>query len=87
MGELETIDARQACAHFVFPSRQEALAFANSIIERDWCVSVTYLKDHERWRATVKRHIQTLHREINSWLAALRVRAASMGGEYDGWSF
>lgn len=85
MGEAETTDERLAYANFVFPNRHQALAFANCIIEKEWQVSVSYTDDSKMWRATVERKIQILHREVNCWLATLTVRAAQMGGDYDGW--
>jgi hypothetical protein len=45
-------------AHFVFREHPQALAFAASVVERDWKVNVTFTPERALWQATVRRTIR-----------------------------
>ena len=83
--EPETSHERQVYAHFIFSTEWQARDFARLINERDWRVGVAYAPERGQWRVEVERRIQLLHREVSVWLSALTARAASAGGDYDGW--
>jgi hypothetical protein len=70
---------------FVFKEQQQALCFAELIVEREWLVSVVYAPERALWQATVRREIHPVFRDITVWLATLTSRAAPSNGECDGW--
>jgi hypothetical protein len=72
-------------ARFVFEQHQQALAFAELIVERGWTVSVDYAPERAHWQATVRRQICPVFRDITIWLVTLTARATPLGGESDGW--
>ena len=76
---------KPAYARFVFMGREQALAFAGLITERDWTVDVAFSQERARWQATVRREIHPVFRDVTLWLATLTARATPMGGERDGW--
>jgi hypothetical protein len=72
-------------ANFVFSEQPSALAFAKLVVEHDWAVGVAYAPSRGQWQATVRRAIHPVFQEITVWLATLTARAATVGGELDGW--
>jgi hypothetical protein len=74
-------DTREIYADFIFAERQRALDFAGLVAEHDGTMSVAYASGRERWRATVRRRMEPLFRDITVWLTALTARAATAGGE------
>lgn len=74
-------------AHFSFREQHEAMAFADTIGEPDWKVSVDYSSEREAWLATVRRRIHPVFRDVTIWLATLTARATPIGGEQDGWGY
>ena len=72
-------------AHFVFMTHQQALAFAELIVERDWTASVAYAPERAHWQVTVRRQIHPVFRDITIWLATLTARATPLAGDRDGW--
>jgi hypothetical protein len=74
-------------ACFAFREHQQALAFAELIVERDWTVSVDYAPERARWQATLRRQIHPVFRDVTIWLAILTARATPLGGESDGWGY
>jgi hypothetical protein len=85
--ELEplTKTLKPVYADFVFREQPSALAFAELVTEREWTVDVAYAPNRGQWQATVRRAIHPVFREITVWLATLSARAATAGGELDGW--
>ena len=76
---------KQFYARFIFDEQQQALAFAELIVERDWTVSVAFAPERAHWQATVRRPIHPVFQEITVWLMTLTARATPLGGERDGW--
>ena len=74
-------------ARFIFEEHQQALDFAELIVERDWTVGVAYAPSRARWQATVRRQIHPVFQEVTVWLMALTARATPLGGERDGWGY
>lgn len=85
--ELEplTNTLKPVYAHFVFLEQPPALAFAKLVVEQEWTVRVAYAPDRGQWQATVRRAIHPVFQEITVWLATLTARAATVGGDLDGW--
>jgi hypothetical protein len=85
--ELEplTKTLKPVYADFAFKEQPAALAFAKLVIEREWTVGVAYAPNRGQWQATVRREIHPVFQEITVWLATLTARAATVGGELDGW--
>jgi hypothetical protein len=83
--EPETSHERQAYANFVFPKREQAHDFTGMINELDWQVEIEFAADRGCWRVRVERKILTFHQFVAVWLATLTARAATVGGDYDGW--
>jgi hypothetical protein len=76
-------ETREIYADFIFSERQQALDFAELV--GDGTVSVAFAAERKRWRATVRRRIQPVFRDITVWLSTLTARAATVGGDYDDW--
>jgi hypothetical protein len=74
-------------ARFIFEEHQQALDFAELIVERDWTVGVAYAPSRAHWQATVRRQIHPVFQEVTVWLMALTARATPLGGERDGWGY
>ena len=62
-----------------------AVAFAATIVERDWVVKVSYAPDRAHWQVGVRRLIKPVFRDITIWLTTLNARAEPLGGQRDGW--
>ena len=76
---------KPAYVRFIFKDRQQALAFAGLITERDWTVDVAFAPVRARWQSIVRREIHPVFRDVTLWLATLTARATPLGGERDGW--
>ena len=72
-------------AHFIFKDQPLAVAFAATIVERDWVVKVSYAPDRAHWQVGVRRLIKPVFRDITIWLTTLNARAEPLGGQRDGW--
>ena len=70
---------------FVFPKRQQALAFIDIVDDQDTEVCISFYKEREMWEAIVKHHMLPDHRSITAMEAALSLKAESVGGRADGW--
>jgi len=70
---------------FIFPERQQALAFAELFNEREFEVRISYYEAGEMWQAIVRRHMLPTHQGVTALEAALTARAESLGGKADGW--
>jgi hypothetical protein len=70
---------------FIFPERHGALAFAETVDDRDLEVCISYYKEREMWQAIVKRHMIPTHADITAMELRLSAHAESVGGEPDGW--
>jgi Regulator of ribonuclease activity B len=70
---------------FAFPERSQALAFAETVDDRNLEVCVSYYEERKMWQAIVKRHMMPAHDEITSFESTLTSRAEQVGGEGDGW--
>lgn len=77
--------AREIDFCFVFSSREEAIAFAKRIQERDLTVCISYSEECETWQAVVKRYMVPSHQGITQLEVELTRRAESVGGQADGW--
>jgi hypothetical protein len=70
---------------FAFPGRQQALAFAEIVDDRDLEVCISSYDEREMWQAIVKRRMIPTHRDITALESRLTSQAESVGGEADGW--
>ena len=70
---------------FVFPQRQQAIAFAELVDEPEFQVCISRYEERDMWEATVSRHMAPIHAEITALELDLATRAESVGGEADGW--
>ena len=70
---------------FIFKERQQALAFADLVDEREFEVCISYYKERDMWQAEIHRYMMPTHQEITVMESVLRVRAESVGGVADGW--
>src|SRR6266516_4985330 len=70
---------------FIFPERQQALAFADIVDDQDKEVCISYYEDREMWEVIVKQYMVPDHSGITAMEGALEVKADSVGGKADGW--
>jgi len=70
---------------FAFPERKQALAFAESLDDKNLEVCVSYYDERQMWQAVVKRQMVPTHEQITSFESTLTDRAIAVGGEGDGW--
>lgn len=70
---------------FAFPERQQAVAFAGIVDDRDLEVCISYYEEREMWQTIVKRHMMPTHRDITALELRLASQAEAVGGEADGW--
>jgi hypothetical protein len=70
---------------FAFPERQQALAFAETVDDRNLEVCISYYDEREMWQVVVKRHMIPIHSEISALESTLASNAEHVGGEGDGW--
>ncbi|MEN6451636.1 MAG: ribonuclease E inhibitor RraB [Thermoguttaceae bacterium] len=70
---------------FAFPDRNKAIEFAAMVDERDLEVCISVYRERKCWQAIVKRHMVPTHRRITKLEQTLTERAASVGGNGDGW--
>lgn len=70
---------------FVFPERQQAVAFADIVDDRDLEFCISYYEERKMWQAIVKRDMVPTHRDITTLELRLTSQAESVGGESDGW--
>jgi hypothetical protein len=70
---------------FIFPKRQQALAFADLVDDQDSVVSISYYAGRDIWQTVVKRHMVPDYKDVVAMEATLAIKAESVGGEADGW--
>lgn len=74
-------------ANFAFSEQPSAIAFAKLVPEHDWAVGGGLRA--QSWAVAGHRAAAThpVFQEITVWLATLSARAATAGGELDGWTW
>ena len=70
---------------FVFPEREQSLRFAGLVPEKDFEVCLSFYEERESWQVIVRKHMVPEHGTIGRIERELTQRAASVGGEADGW--
>jgi len=70
---------------FIFPDRQHALAFAESVDDEDSVVCISLSKYRKVWQAIVQRFMIPEHAQIGAIEAELSSKAEASKGKADGW--
>ena len=69
----------------IFPERQQALAFAEIVDDRDLEVCIAYYEAREMWQVTVKRYMVPTYQDVTTLELLLASHAEFVGGKSDGW--
>jgi len=70
---------------FIFPDRQQALAFAGTVDDENSVVCISFSKYRKVWQAIVQRFMIPEHAHITAIEAELGSKAQAEGGRADGW--
>lgn len=70
---------------FIFPDRQQALAFARVVDEENSIVCISLCKNRKVWQVIVQRFMVPEHAHITAIEAELGGKAGAEGGKADGW--
>jgi len=69
----------------LFPERQQALAFAEEMDDRELKVCISYYEPQDMWQVTVNRYMFPTYQEVTSLELSLAAKAESLGGKPNGW--
>ena len=69
---------------FTFAAEAQALAFVR-MLEPGSAASMMYAANLQRWQVVVQRRLPPLHSAASAALTELNARAATVGGEENGW--
>ncbi len=69
---------------FTFAAEAQALAFVR-MLEPEFAASTMYAVNLQRWQVVVQRRLPPLHSAASAVLTELNARAATVGGEENGW--
>ena len=70
---------------FIFPDRQQALAFARAVDDENSVVCISLSKYRKVWQVIVQRFMIPEHAHIAAIEAELGGKAGDEGGKADGW--
>ncbi len=70
---------------FIFPDREQALAFIRDVDDQDVEACLSWYGEKSSWQVIVKRDMVPSHTNITALEANLTLKAKNVGGAADGW--
>ena len=70
---------------FVFPDREQALAFIRDVDDKEVETCLSWYRAKSSWQVIVKRRMVPNHTDITALEVNLTLKAKKVGGQADGW--